>query len=405
MADNVYVIDQLVTGTTTITVTDDGSGTDTLRVDGVYSTVVEFTLAYTTNAGLPDSASAIYFTPNGAGFDGHRLVVNGVIENAVGSNGRDFIQGNILGNVIHGDALATGAGLDDTLWGGSGNDTIHGGAGDDEIRGDYDDDQLHGNAGADDISGGGGTDTIEGGAGADTMAGGATVGDTLSYATSGAAIQITLEFGTTTFGSGGDAAGDQVTGFANVTGSAFGDRIEDLSKGTLAFGYNDSIFSGGAGGDRLILGGGHDQGFGDAGNDVLSGEAGNDTLNGGSQNDSLQGGQGKDRLIGGSGADAFVFKSLGDSTTALAQRDTITDFTSAQGDKIDLAAIDAEAGLAGNQAFHFITTGFTGDKGELRAKVSGSNLIVMGDTNGDGAADFAILLLGVASVTAADFAL
>ena len=81
------------------------------------------------------------------------------------------------------------------------------------------------------------------------------------------------------------------------------------------------------------------------------------------------------------------------------------DFSTVQHDIIDLSALDAESGVAGNQAFHLITTGFTGDKGELRARVSGSDLIVIGDINGDGTADFAILLQGVAAITAADFAL
>ena len=402
MADEVYVIDQLVTEAT-ISISDDGTGTDTLRVDGLYNEVVQFNLAWSSDAFGPVSASGIYYTFNGTGFEGHRLIVDGVIENAVGTNGRDFIQGNILANLIYGDALAAGAGLGDTLWGGAGNDTIHGGAGDDNILGDNDDDRLFGNAGADIISGGGGIDTVEGGAGADTLAGGSSNGDTLSYATSAAGVQVTVEFGTTTLGAGGDAAGDHVTGFTHVTGSTFGDRIEDLGKGTLAFGYNDNVFSGGAGSDRLILGGGNDQGYGGGGNDFLTGEVGKDLLNGGTGNDELRSGSGQDTLTGGAGLDRFVFKSANDSTAAPAQRDTITDFRSADGDRIDLDALDAQTGVAGNQDFQFITTGFTGAKGELRAKVSGSDLIVMADMNGDKVADFAILLLGVASVTALDF--
>ena len=120
MADNTYVVDVLVTGGSTVTVSDDGTGIDTIRIDGLYAQVNQFTLVWSSDAFGPVSASAIYYTPDGSGFIGHRLVVNGAIENAIGSNGRDFIQGNILGNMIFGDALALGAGLGDTLWGGAG---------------------------------------------------------------------------------------------------------------------------------------------------------------------------------------------------------------------------------------------------------------------------------------------
>lgn len=398
MADDTYVVDQLVTGTETITLTDDGTGTDTLRVNGLYATTVEINLAWTTNLGLPTSGESIYFNPTGTG---HRLIVNGVIENAIGSNGQDFIQGNALQNLLFGDALATGAGLNDTIWAGSGNDTVHGGAGSDGIQGDGGDDLLYGDGGNDTINGGSGIDTIEGGLGADVMSGGATAGDTVSYASSASSVRILLEHGAVTTGLGGDAAGDQVTGFTNVTGSAHADLIVDQVKGTLAFGFNDNIFHGWAGRDRLFLGGGNDQGLGGIGSDTLLGEAGNDTLFGGASSDVLRGDSGQDVLSGGSGADRFVFRDAGDSTATL--RDRITDFSAAEQDIIDLREIDAEAGVAGNQAFHFITTAFGGNVGELRAKVSGSDLIVLGDINGDKVADFAILLQGVAGVTAADF--
>jgi serralysin len=404
LADDIYTLDALVTGNATITVTDDGSGFDTIRVDGVYSQVISFTLAYSTNAGLPVSASGTYYTPLNGGFIGHTLVINGVIENVTGSNGRDFIQGNVLGNLLFGDKLASGAGLGDTLWGGSGNDTIHGGAGDDEILGDNDDDQLSGGAGIDTISGGGGADTVEGGAGADVLSGGATAGDTLSYAESSAGVQIGLIFGDTAFGIGGDAEGDRITGFANVTGSAHDDRLEDTSKGTIAFGQNDNLFLGGAGHDRLILGGGNDSGFGGNGNDTLVGEVGDDALFGGNNNDLLRGSRGQDTITGGNGADRFVFLTRDDSTVALAQRDTITDFSSVEGDLIDLAQIDAQSGVTGNQAFALVGR-FTGIRGELRVKLDGADVLVMGDINGDRQADFAILVQGVTSLTGTDFVL
>ena len=400
MADDIYVVDQLVTGTETITLTDDGSGSDTFVVLGVYASTVEINLAWTSDLDFPTSAESLYFNPTGIG---HRLIVNGVIENAIGSNGQDFIQGNSLANRLYGDAASGGAGLSDTIWAGSGNDTVFGGSGSDGIQGDGEDDRLFGNAGNDTINGGAGADTVEGGLGADVMAGGSNPGDTLSYSASGVGVQVLLEFGAATTGAGGDAAGDQIHGFFNVIGSNRNDRIEDLGKGTLAFGYSDNVFTGRDGSDRLILGGGNDQGYGGRGNDILSGEIGDDALYGGSGNDVLHSGRGQDTCTGGGGADRFVFKTASDSTVQLAQRDTITDFHTAQNDIIDLSGIDAEAGVPGNQAFHFITTAFGGNVGELRAKVSGSDLIVLGDINGDRVADFAILLQGVAGVTAAVF--
>ena len=73
----------------------------------------------------------------------------------------------------------------------------------------------------------------------------------------------------------------------------------------------------------------------------------------------LNGGAGADVLTGGAGADVFRFSALTDSTVAVGGRDTIRDFVS--GDKIDLHLIDANASLAGDQAFGFIgTNAFSG---------------------------------------------
>jgi serralysin len=402
MADDTYVTDLLSTGSQTVSVTDDGSGTDKITISGTYIEVVEINLAWTSSLGIPTAGMGIYFTPDHVG---HRLIVEGVIENATGSNGRDFIQGNQLANLIFGDFAATGVGLNDTLWAGSGNDTVHGGAGDDEISGDNDDDRLFGEAGNDTMTGGAGIDTVEGGAGADSLSGGSSIGDTLSYAASAAGVRIGLEFGATTLGFGGDAAGDQIHGFSNVIGSGNGDRIEDLVKGTVAFGQNDNAFFGSAGGDRLILGGGNDSGFGGAGSDILIGELGRDALFGGNGSDTLRGGNGADSLTGGIGADHFIFSTAQDSAVAPARRDTITDFSHADGDLIDLIAIDANAGTAGDQVFHLIATAFTGAAGELRVVARTGGFLVTGDTDGDAIANFAITVMASAAPASVDFGL
>jgi len=80
---------------------------------------------------------------------------------------------------------------------------------------------------------------------------------------------------------------------------------------------------------------------GNAGANILDGGMGNDTLNGGAGNDTLIGGLGNDTLTGGLGADVFKWTTsdlvapgdVSDNT------DTITDFSIAQKDQIDLRDI------------------------------------------------------------------
>jgi len=84
----------------------------------------------------------------------------------------------------------------------------------------------------------------------------------------------------------------------------------------------------------------------------------------------------------------------------------ITDFSHAQGDKIDLSAIDANTGAAGDQAFSFIgTDAYTGVAGQLRYVVGGGITTIAGDINGDGTSDFHIQLTGAIGLVAADFVL
>ena len=106
---------------------------------------------------------------------------------------------------------------------------------------------------------------------------------------------------------------------------------------------------------------------GNAGNDALLGGTGNDRIKGNAGNDKLTGGAGADDLWGGEGADTFIFKSVGDSTPKVSERDTIFDFSVQQSDKINLSAIDANTLKGGNQAFEFIgTQAFSGKAGELQ---------------------------------------
>jgi Ca2+-binding RTX toxin-like protein len=169
-----------------------------------------------------------------------------------------------------------------------------------------------------------------------------------------------LDFVTTAWNGDTDGFNNLIWhGNDTITGGA----SDDLIRG---FGGNDLIY-GGAGTDMLFGGAGADRLFSESGNDSLYGEAGNDRLDGGAGNDRLLGGTGSDRITGGSGtdvvyggtgADVFVFNTIADFAAYNAALnppfDTIKDFTHDQGDVIDLSRIDANAALAGNQAFQFI---------------------------------------------------
>jgi len=158
--------------------------------------------------------------------------------------------------------------------------------------------------------------------------------------------------------------------------------------------------------DRILGTNGKNTYDGGVGNDQISGKAGNDVLKGGAGNDKLYGGAGRDELHGGAGKDIFIFKSVKDSTVASSGRDTIKDFSSKQGDKFDLKAIDADTGTNGNQTFEFIgTKSFSGDAGELRYIKKGGDTFVFADVNGDKKADFSILIDASLSLKATDFIL
>ena len=136
--------------------------------------------------------------------------------------------------------------------------------------------------------------------------------------------------------------------------------------------------------------------------DYLStGGTGNDTLRGEAGNDVVVGGAGKDVLCGGGGADTFLFCALSDSAPG-SGADVISDFSAPELDKINLAAIDANAALAGDQAFSFIgSDAFHGVAGELRF-ASGA---VEADVNGDGTADFSLTIANLSALAAGDFIL
>ena len=219
-------------------------------------------------------------------------------------------------------------------------------------------DQLTGGSGVHHLSSGRGNDILRGGAGADVLDGGAGI-DLASYYGSWVKVVVNLTTGT---GSGGDAQGDSLTRIENLSGSQVGDAL-----------------------------------FGSAGANTLSGWWGDDYIVG-------VGGQ--DTLAGGAGADRFAYGSAWESQVG-AGSDRITDFSHTQGDRVDLSLVDADAGLAGNQAFTFIGTRlYSHHAGELRFAVTDpTTTTIAGDINGDGVSDFNIRLTGAIALVVADFVL
>jgi Ca2+-binding RTX toxin-like protein len=135
----------------------------------------------------------------------------------------------------------------------------------------------------------------------------------------------------------------------------------------------------------------------------LSGSAFKDKLSGNDLANVIAGGPELDILTGRGGRDVFRFDTVQDSPAG-PHRDTNADFNggiaSTVADRIDVSAIDAIAGPR-NDVFVFIGSArFSGKAGELRAKVSGSDTLVAGDVDGDGAADIEILLAGFTNITA-----
>jgi hypothetical protein len=106
-------------------------------------------------------------------------------------------------------------------------------------------------------------------------------------------------------------------------------------------------------------------------------------------------------VTGTSGADTFVFAKVMDSTPTAP--DTILDFQHGI-DKIDLHLIDIDATTAGLQPFHFLETGaFAGHAGDLIYNADTG--LLSGDVDGDGKADFQIMLANKAVLSAGDLVL
>ena len=186
----------------------------------------------------------------------------------------------------------------------------------------------------------------------------------------------------------GDVAAIQTAGLVQLKLSNRGTIKGAIDCGADA---DDQIVNKGKIIGEVQLGGGADTFNGKGGTSgAVFGEAGNDRLIGSAGKNTLVGGLDKDTLTGGNGGDKFVFNDVLDSVVG-ANRDRVTDFSHSQHDKIDLHLIDANTILGGDQAFKFIgKQQFHDAAGELRAAKQGKSVIVSGDIDGDGVADFQI---------------
>ncbi len=331
--------------------------------------------------GVPDATSTVATVIN----DGTISATEGPAILLLASSAGDQVGLNLVntGKIIGDVTLVGGADRYDgeggrllgVLSAGAGDDTLAGGTGRETLRGESGNDSLEGGDGRDSVDGGTENDTIEGGAGADTLAGGLGL-DTLVYTGSAAGVIIDLDSGEA---AGGEATGDTVSGFERVLGSHFNDDL-----------------AGAATSDTLD---------GAAGNDLLAGAGGADQLSGRRGEDTLIGGGGADTLSGGGGADLFLYLALGDTGTSNNGRHRITDFNAQDGDRISLAAIDANDTAAGDQAFVFIgTAAFTG-AGQLRY-VPGTTTLIEGNVStADVTADFRIVLSSSVTLTGSEFLL
>ena len=347
-----------------------------------------------------------------------------------GGGGNDRIFGGPGGG---NDTLDGGDG-NDKLFGGEGMDTLIGGEGDDTLSGGPGADEFEGGAGNDviyadlldlgNISGGEGTDTvsfeklvdkaigtsaepftlgsgvagieraigtdqddfitgetdspneIEGRDGVDWLRGGDSAGDTVSYESSDRRVRVDLGDGTSgsSNSSGGHAAGDNISGFENVKGSAFGDvltaRSDDTDDNTD--GQQGSTLWG-LGGDDTLTGAG--------GSDTLVGGAGADEMDGGTSDVSAgnaddNGADTEPDTLSYAGSDAAVTVSLADHTFSGGHAEGDEDNGSARRaydpdgagprDPVDVSSFESVTGSDHNDSLtgdHRVNT-LTGGKGD-----------------------------------------
>ena len=220
--------------------------------------------------------------------------------------------------------------------------------------------------------------------------------------------------GITTIGTDADETFVGTVGDDIIYGEGGNDSIDGGAGNDDLRGHlGDDVIHGGTGSDTIFGHEGNDFLYGGDGNDSLYGNEGNDLFDGGGGSDTLGAGPGDDRLTGGSGADRFYFvENFADSGGVVPGTNvhTITDYSRADGDYIDLHLIDADGNRAndtrkGNTDFKVVGTP-SGAAGEawmqpIYDPVTGvqTGVSIYLNYDSDAEADTRIDVLGVTSLT------
>jgi Ca2+-binding RTX toxin-like protein len=321
-----------------------------------------------------------------------------------GGAGNDLISVNYQGDVTSHNTLNGGDGAD-TIGAGAGRDVIDGGDGNDVISVNADVASVRGGKGDDSVSqsayNGGmpfAGQLYDGGQGTDSLA--------LSSLLVAGKLDLSKADKDVVTAEGGHIIHFErfgiyyhATTLSRIVTGGLNDTVDGSTSAGILIdggGGNDSLYGRGSGSPTLM---------GGAGDDVLYGYANGCESHGGDGSDRFVSFSGVQMLTGDAGADTFVWQSTSYSTVDKAGRDVITDFSTVDGDHIDLSSIDADATIAGNDAFHWAGRHFGGHAGELICSGTGGKYYVQGDVNGDGAADFAITVFSAAAPGAGDFVL
>jgi Ca2+-binding RTX toxin-like protein len=275
------------------------------------------------------------------------------------------------------------------------------GAGEFDLTGNELANRLIGNGDANLLEGGTGNDFLDGGLGIDTLVGGAdndtyVLNDVNAWYFNGEPLGDFFDTVQENAGGGIDTVrvGRQpgVTRARDISSYVLGETIENgvvIGTGAFDLDGNDS--------DNRLTGNG-------AAN-ILWGLNGDDVLMGGGGADFLRGGAGVDTMNGGLGIDSFIYAFLSDSGVGVGNRDVIQGFVSGQ-DRINVATLDANQALAGNQAFILEDADGIFEVREIRQQVVSGSLVVSFNVDADTTAEMQIFVSGrTTPLGAADFVL
>ena len=271
------------------------------------------------------------------------------------------------------------------VYAGEGNDKVYAIAEtNDAIDGGNGDDLIYGGKGDDLLVGGNGKDTVYGGSGNDI------IGSVKPGSSSGTVSDFETQ---ATSDNGGDLLvgdGYDPTSASNLNVAAYGsDTIVGGNGKETIWGDHIGSTTGGA-------------------TDYLFGNNGNDEIHGGGGDDQIEGGKGADLLWGDDGADTFAYESVDDSPNSDGAFDTIKDFSSSEGDKIDLVAFLGDDSDFDTHTDDLVWGGMAAVGGGTPSawyeiNTTEHNTYVYADVNGDGAADLKIRLIGEHNLDANDF--